>query len=45
MADDLFDENLFTKGLERRKATLGAEYVEKQPRRRRRLHAARSSRR
>ncbi|MEM9638151.1 MAG: gamma carboxymuconolactone decarboxylase, partial [Pseudomonadota bacterium] len=24
-----FDEDLFLKGLERRKATLGAEYVEK----------------
>ena len=27
-ADDAFDEDLFALGLERRKATLGAEYVE-----------------
>ena len=26
---DTFDEDLFLKGLEQRKATLGAEYVEK----------------
>ena len=26
---DAFDEDLFLKGLEQRKATLGAEYVEK----------------
>ncbi len=29
-----FDEDLFLKGLEQRKATLGAEYVEKNLRRR-----------
>jgi 4-carboxymuconolactone decarboxylase len=28
MSIDLFDEDLFKKGLEQRKATLGAEYVE-----------------
>ena len=30
-----FDEDLFLKGLEQRKATLGAEYVEKNSGRRR----------
>ena len=29
MSIDLFDEDLFQKRLEKRKATLGAEYVEK----------------
>ena len=35
-----FDEDLFLKGLAQRKATLGAEYVEKNPRCGRRLYAA-----
>ena len=29
MSDNVWDEELFTKGLEKRKGTLGAEYVEK----------------
>ena len=29
MSDDVWDEELFTKGLEKCKGTLGAEYVEK----------------
>ena len=29
MSDNVWDEELFTKGLEKRKGTLGAKYVEK----------------
>ena len=35
---DIFDEDLFQKGLAQRKATMGADFVEKKPSQRRRLH-------